>query len=96
MTAITLKDITIYPVVEHEAPFFDPLEFFPSLTKELLAAGMETVDYTLPAADGARLAWLYRHGEVVARGEPDAAGQVHVTVRLSPADRARFEQAEAG
>jgi len=55
-----------------------------------LSAGMEVVDYAIPAADGARLAWLYRHGEVVARD--DAEGDVRLTVRLSPADRARFEQ----
>jgi glyoxylase-like metal-dependent hydrolase (beta-lactamase superfamily II) len=33
---ITLKDITIYQVVEQQGPFFDALEFFPTLTKELL------------------------------------------------------------
>jgi GTPase len=58
-----------------------------------LATGLETVDYALSVADGARLAWLYRHGEVIAR--KDGEGDVRVTVRLSPADRARFEQAEA-
>src|SRR5215470_10054874 len=36
-TAMTLQDITIYPVVEQQGPFFDALEFFPTLTKELLA-----------------------------------------------------------
>jgi glyoxylase-like metal-dependent hydrolase (beta-lactamase superfamily II) len=35
-TAITLKDIMIHPVVEQQAPFFDPLEFFPTLTKDVL------------------------------------------------------------
>jgi glyoxylase-like metal-dependent hydrolase (beta-lactamase superfamily II) len=35
-TAITLKDITIHPVVEQQGPFFDVMEFFPTLTKELL------------------------------------------------------------
>jgi glyoxylase-like metal-dependent hydrolase (beta-lactamase superfamily II) len=35
-TAIVLKDITIHPVVEQQGPFFDPMEFFPSLTKEML------------------------------------------------------------
>ena len=35
MTAIALKDITIHPVVEQQAPFFDAFEFFPTLTKEL-------------------------------------------------------------
>jgi glyoxylase-like metal-dependent hydrolase (beta-lactamase superfamily II) len=33
---IALKDITIHPVVEQQAPFFDAFEFFPTLTKELL------------------------------------------------------------
>jgi glyoxylase-like metal-dependent hydrolase (beta-lactamase superfamily II) len=36
VTAIALKDITIHPVVEQQAPFFDVFEFFPTLTKELL------------------------------------------------------------
>ena len=55
-----------------------------------LSAGMELVDYAIPASDGARLAWLYRHGEVVDR--EDREDGTTVTVRLSPADRARFEQ----
>ena len=58
-----------------------------------LSAGMETVDYAIPASDGARLAWLYRHGEVLERNDGDV--DVRVTVRLSPADRARFEQSSA-
>jgi GTP-binding protein HflX len=57
-----------------------------------IAAGMELADYNIPSADGARLAWLYQHGEVVDRHDEDAA--VHVTVRLLPADRARFERRE--
>jgi GTPase len=56
-----------------------------------LSAGMEVVDYAIPASDGASLAWLYRHGEVVSREEREA-GDTAVTVRLSPADRARFER----
>jgi GTP-binding protein HflX len=54
-----------------------------------IAAGMETADYAIEPSDGARLAWLYQHGEVTDRRD-DSAG-VHVTVRLLPADRARFE-----
>ena len=57
-----------------------------------IAAGMELTDYDIPPQDGARLAWLYQHGEVVDRHDADAA--VHVTVRLLPADRARFERQE--
>jgi GTP-binding protein HflX len=57
-----------------------------------IAAGMELADYDIAPHDGARLAWLYQHGEVVDRQDADAA--VHVTVRLLPADRARFERHE--
>jgi glyoxylase-like metal-dependent hydrolase (beta-lactamase superfamily II) len=34
---IKLGDITVHPVVEMEGPYFDALEFFPKLTRELLA-----------------------------------------------------------
>jgi GTP-binding protein HflX len=55
-----------------------------------IAAGMEVADYAIEPADGARLAWLYQHGEVIARS--DTPEVIHVRVRLLPADRARFEQ----
>ena len=49
---------------------------------------MEEREYVLAPEDGARLAWLYRHGEVSAREEVD--GGTRLTVRLSPSDHARF------
>ena len=55
-----------------------------------LSAGMETADYAIPPQDGARLAWLYEHGEVLARSDAEEA--IRLTVRLTPANRARFEQ----
>jgi GTP-binding protein HflX len=55
-----------------------------------LAAGMLVAEYRIDPADGARLAWLYQHGEVFARD--DAADAISVSVRLLPADRTRFEQ----
>jgi GTP-binding protein HflX len=55
-----------------------------------IAAGMDEADYAIAHADGARLAWLYQHGEVLTRKDADEA--VHVRVRLLPADRARFER----
>ncbi len=55
-----------------------------------LGAGMVTHEVTLSSEDGARLAWLYRHGEVVSREE--AEGAIRLAVRLSPADRDRFTQ----
>ena len=54
-----------------------------------LARFMEQADYDLAPADGARIAWLYQHGEVLERQDGDEA--VHMRVRLLPADRARFE-----
>jgi len=59
-----------------------------------LAAGFETLDVALPPSDGARIAWLYEHGEVL--GRSDAEDAVRLTVRLSPAARARFEQGGQG
>ena len=55
-----------------------------------IAAGMEVAHYSIPPADGARLAWLYQHGEVIGRDDGDEA--IDLTVRLLPADRARFER----
>ena len=56
-----------------------------------ISTGMETAEYLLPSSDGARVAWLYQHGEVLDR--QDADDGVHMRVRMLPADRARFERA---
>jgi GTP-binding protein HflX len=50
---------------------------------------METIEVTVPTTDGAGLAWLYQHGEVLSR--QDREDGISLTVRLTPADRARFE-----
>jgi GTP-binding protein HflX len=55
-----------------------------------MVAGMETADYRIAQGDGASLAWLYEHGEVLSREDDEDA--IRVSVRLTPADRARFEQ----
>ena len=55
-----------------------------------IAAGMQLVEYDIPSADGARLSWLYDHGEVIGREDRDEI--VRVSVRLLAADRARFER----
>jgi phosphoglycerate dehydrogenase-like enzyme len=34
-----------------------------------IGTGLETAEYDLPPGDGQRLAWLYQHGEVVARAD---------------------------
>jgi GTP-binding protein HflX len=53
-----------------------------------LAAAREVVDFTLPPSDGAAIAWLYAHGEVLSRD--DADGAIRLRVSLDPVDRARF------
>ena len=45
-TAIALKDITIIPVVEQQGPFFDVMEFFPTLTRELLEENLSWLQPT--------------------------------------------------
>lgn len=56
---------------------------------ELLGADRQTLSLDLPLSDGAALAWLYRHGQIVSR---DDDGQFsHLVVRLDAADAARFK-----
>ncbi len=58
-----------------------------------LLGAMEQVEYRLGIDDGAGVAWLYAHGEVVHRADAEAA--IRLTVRLLPADRARFDRQRA-
>jgi GTP-binding protein HflX len=55
-----------------------------------LAAESHVVELDLDPADGARLAWLYRHGTVLDRHEVD--GRVHVRVTLGAAEQARLQR----
>ncbi len=55
-----------------------------------LAARMELLVVDIPVADGARIAWLYRHGEVLAR--EDGENTIKLRVRLPAAGKARFER----
>lgn len=56
-----------------------------------LSHAHETIEVTLQPADGKRLAWLYAHGDVTERRD-DEDGQIHLTVKLEPANARRFEQ----
>jgi GTP-binding protein HflX len=71
----------------------DGLDALRAALDERLAAGLEVVEYRLAPADGAGIAWLHEHGEVIARDDAEEA--IRLTVRLSPAARARFEQRNA-
>ncbi|MBS1026783.1 GTPase HflX [Gluconobacter albidus] len=56
---------------------------------QYLTRSMKSVDVRLPITDGAALAWLYQHGEVVGRTDRDDG--MDVQVRLFSADLERFE-----
>ncbi len=56
----------------------------------LLGRGRRVVDIEVDLADGARLAWLYRHGDVIARRDRGAGARLRVGI--DPADLARFER----
>jgi GTP-binding protein HflX len=48
-----------------------------------LARGLDRVSLVVPVAEGALLAWVYEHAEVVARHDEDDG--IHVDVRIAPA-----------
>jgi GTP-binding protein HflX len=54
-----------------------------------LVAGMQVAEYRLVPSNGAGLAWLYQHGEVLERQDEEDA--ITLKVRLLPADAARFD-----
>ncbi|MCC7049228.1 MAG: GTPase HflX [Alphaproteobacteria bacterium] len=59
-----------------------------------LAAQREVAEFDIPVDDGAAIAWLYQHGEVLER--QDGEDTVHLRVGLDPADRQRFERRRHG
>ena len=54
-----------------------------------LRAGARVHRFTVPIADGRRIAWLHSHGEVVGTHSDDDG--ITLDVRLSDKDRARFD-----
>jgi len=64
-----------------------------ALIDNRLDAGRQTAQLDVPLSDGAAIAWLYRHGEVVERDDDEE--HAHLTVRLSPADLGRFQSLQS-
>ena len=60
-----------------------------ALLGDVLRRGARVHELLLNASDGARLAWLYAHGQVLARAQ--VGEQLRVTARLSDVARARFD-----
>lgn len=57
---------------------------------ERISARFKLIEVSLAHDDGASLAWLYDHGEVVER--QDKADAIHLKVRLDAANAARFQR----
>ena len=55
-----------------------------------LNAARRIVSIAVDVADGAAIAWLYRHGEVLSRSDDDQVA--HIEVSLDAADLARFDR----
>ena len=64
-------------------------EAFLEMLDRRLSVGRRIVEYTVALDDGAALAWLYDHGEVLSRVDKGLCA--HVRVGLDPAAAARFE-----
>ncbi|WP_249197099.1 GTPase HflX [Gluconobacter wancherniae] len=63
-------------------------DLFEALDRQL-TRNMQVLQVRLSVTDGAALAWLYDHGEVIERLDQEDGMDVHV--RLFAADRSRFE-----
>jgi GTP-binding protein HflX len=61
-----------------------------ALVDARLSAGSELRHLRLRHGDGAAIAWLYANGNVVARRDDEEFA--HMTVRLDPAEAARFDR----
>ena len=64
-----------------------------ALIDERVDGGRRLVDIEVPLTDGATIAWLYRHGDVVRRDDDERLA--HFSVRLAEADVGRFRSRQA-
>jgi len=55
-----------------------------------LNSARRVVVIAVDVTDGAAIAWLYRHGEVLSRSDDEQ--KAHIQVSLDAADLARFER----
>ena len=63
-----------------------------SLIDARLGESRQILDLTVKLSDGAAIAWLYSHGEILERVDDDET--CHLRVRLNAADAARFAHRE--
>lgn len=80
---------TAAPAVMSSALDGGGMDAFLAAVEAVFAKGEQEYDFALPAADGAALSWLYRHGQVLDNHPKNDV--LHVRVRLSGLDFGRFK-----
>ncbi|MEE9318454.1 MAG: GTPase HflX [Rhodospirillales bacterium] len=78
------------PVVPLSAVTGEGCQRLTAVIDDRITSGFNVFDVSLPLDDGASLAWLYDHGEVVDRR--DEEGGIILKVRIDDANWARFQQ----
>ena len=86
-------EVNGYPSVAVSALTGDGIDDLMGVIDTRLTAARQVVEVRVPYADGATLAWLYRHGEVLER--VDDGGETLLRVGLTPADAGRLERRPA-
>ena len=81
------------PAIPISAATGDGCDTLLALLDSRLSESRQTIDADVAHADGATMAWLYAHGEVIGRRDDDAFA--HLRVRLDAADAARFARRQA-
>jgi GTP-binding protein HflX len=61
-----------------------------TLFDDWMTRGHRVVETAVPLSDGATIAWIYRHGEVIGRHDDDT--HAHFRIGLDPPDIARLER----
>jgi GTPase len=79
------------PVAAVSAITGEGIDELRSVIAQLLGVNDQVCAFTLDLSDGAAIAWLYAHGEVVERTDAPE-GTTAVSVRLASADADRFEK----
>ncbi len=80
-------------VVPISAATGEGLDVFLSRIGELLRQGDQLVEISVPTSDGSRIAWLHARGQVLDQKLGD--GEIHLSVRLSRDNWARFQALES-
>ena len=94
LEAIAQGDPDVLPISAETGYGVDALR---TVLGERLTRGARLHSITVPASDGARIAWLHRHGEVLAdheAGEGDEGPLRRLDVRLTDKEWGRFEALE--